>query len=114
MFRWEKQKDGNFYAYSGQVVIGMAVKFAVPRADGATHVWNLSAVSGRTWLKTHGDVKSMASAKRAVKRCWTDWCEVHGLTYNTGELRFERRIAGLESAALGQAKLHPRGKGKLK
>ena len=81
MFRWEKQSDGSYWAYSGQVVIGMAVKLAVDRTSGATHVWTVSAVSRRSWLKTRGEVKSMDTAKRAVKRCWTDWCEVHGLTY---------------------------------
>jgi hypothetical protein len=84
MFRWEKQKDGNFWAYSGQFVIGMAVKMTVRHDSGATHVWEVSAVTGRSWLKTRGKVKSMASAKRAVKRCWADWCEVHGLTEKGG------------------------------
>lgn len=88
MFRWEKQKDGDFYAYSGQVVIGMVVEMAIVRASGATHVWEVSAVHRRTWLKTRGEVKSMSSAKRALKRCWTDWCEVHGLTY-------EKKLAGV-------------------
>lgn len=87
MFRWEKQKDGNFYAYSEQVVIGMTVELSVRRDDGATHVWQLTAVTGRSWLKTCGEVKSMATAKRSLKRSWTDWREVHGLTY-------EKKLAG--------------------
>lgn len=95
MFRWEKQKDGNYFAYSGQVTIGMVVKMHKPFGNGATHAWSVSAISRRTWLKTNGHLKSMASGKRAVKRCWTDWCEVHGLAYKP-ELA---GVEGIESSS---------------
>jgi hypothetical protein len=74
--RWEKQRDGeSWYAYSGDLVIGMVVK----RDHGEAWVYNLDAVHTRWIAKGHGEVETMPSAKRAIERAWAAWLERAGL-----------------------------------
>ena len=77
-FRWTKQ-DRGFFAWRGQAIIGFVTEMGVTRNDGATHAWQLTTVKGTTWLKTRGHVRSMAQAKRSLRRAWRTWLEVHGL-----------------------------------
>lgn len=79
MLRWEKQKDGNYFAYSGVVVVGMVVKLHEPTADGKTHVWQLTKVYRIFGWKIRGNVMSHSAGKRSLTKAWNDWCEAVGL-----------------------------------
>lgn len=73
--RWEEQDSGAWYAYSGTLVIGMCG----PGENGWIW-WNASqAVNMRHIAKTHGELKSYATAKRAIERAWTAWLAEAGL-----------------------------------
>jgi len=69
--RWEEQRDGrSWYAYSGELVVGMVVL----RDHGEAWVYDASnAVNMRWTAKGYGEVKSAAAAKRAVERAWAAW-----------------------------------------
>lgn len=67
--RWEKQESASFYAYSGDMVVGMIVQ----RDHGQAWTYNVDAVRTRWICKGHGEVKTAASARRAFKRAWGLW-----------------------------------------
>ncbi len=79
MLRWEQQPEGNWYAYSGQVVVGMVVKLARPLDGGQTHVWQLSKVHSIFGWKHNGHSKSAGTGKRSLGIAWKNWCEACGL-----------------------------------
>lgn len=74
--RWEKQSSGGWYAYSGELVVGMVVLRDHERA----WVYDASnAVNMRWTAKGYGEVKTAASARRAVERAWAAWLDRAGL-----------------------------------
>jgi hypothetical protein len=73
--RWEKQDGAAWHAYSGDVLVGMAV-WCTPLA-----LWRYS-VEGIyvKWIaKGSGDVKRLPSARKAVERAWRTWLDRAGL-----------------------------------
>jgi hypothetical protein len=71
--RWEKQRDGTWFAYSGRLTIGMVVD----RMDG-TIGYTVTGIHVKWIAKGYGDVSSIASGKRAVDRAWRQWLEAAG------------------------------------
>lgn len=72
--RWEKQHGNSWFAYSGQLVIGMVVG----RDDG-TVGYTVTGVHVKWIAKGYGDVSSIAYGKRAVNLAWRKWIKAAGL-----------------------------------
>lgn len=72
--RWEQQSPGSYWAYSGSLVIAMIGK----RVDGSVY-YSVQAVHTKWICKGHGEVKHLASARRAVERAWRKWLTAAGL-----------------------------------
>lgn len=71
MLRWEKQKDRqSFWAYSGRLVVGM-----VGERDNGDWWYSFHGIPMKATAKTDGDVKSLASAKRAISDGWCLWLD---------------------------------------
>ena len=73
--RWEKQTGGGWFAYSGEIIIGLVVE----RFDGQIAWDATSAVQMKWTAKGSGVVKTIASGKRAVERAWRAWLARAGL-----------------------------------
>lgn len=73
MLRWEEQKSGGWYAYSGDLIVGMVVQIGTGPRQGQW-TYNLSAVNWKWTCKGHGDVKSCRQAKQSLERAWEQWC----------------------------------------
>lgn len=76
--RWEEQQNlggRSWWAYSHELVIGMVGV----RDDGTVWYSATNAVSMKYVAKGHGEVRSIASAKRAVQRAWSTWMDQAGL-----------------------------------
>lgn len=76
--RWEEQAAGGWYAYSGDLVVGMVVTVAAGPRKGLV-TYSVSAVSTRWITRGQGDVKTIAQGKRSLLRAWSDWCARAGL-----------------------------------
>lgn len=75
--RWEKHSDDTFFAYHGNLYIGMVGKII---STPERYVWSLTAVSRITgMLATRGEVSSMKQAKVSLSRAWKKWLTVAGL-----------------------------------
>ena len=72
--RWEEQKQGGWYAYSGCIIVGMVVT----QYDGNIN-WKVDAVHMKWVAKGYGDAKSIEAAKRALSRAWSKWLAKAGL-----------------------------------
>lgn len=71
------KQDGRYHtAHSGSLQIGSIVE----REDGTIAYKTTDAVHMRWIAKTHGEVASLRSAKRAVERAWATWLESAALT----------------------------------
>lgn len=72
--RWEKQGSGGYWAYSGRLVVGMIGE----RSDGTVY-YSMQAVHTKWICKGHGEVKHLASARRAIESAWLKWLTAAGL-----------------------------------
>jgi len=72
--RWEEQKEGSWFAYSGDILAGMVVT----QYDGNIH-WKIDAVHMKWTAKGYGDAPSIMAAKRALARAWAIWLQRAGL-----------------------------------
>ena len=95
--RWEKQKGDAWVAYSGKLVIGMVVN----RLDG-TIGYTVNGVPMKWIGKGYGDVKSIASGKRAVERAWRQWLEAADLVPPKGADRADWEMGLLEKEMTGE------------
>ena len=73
MLRWEEQKSGGWYAYSGDLIVGMVVQISVGESKGLW-TYDLSAVHWKWTCKGHGDVKTAHYARQSLARAWEQWC----------------------------------------
>lgn len=76
--RWEKQPSGGWFAYSGEIIVGMVVECS----DGKIGWSATSAVHMKWTAKGDGVVKTVAWGKRAVERAWAKWLERAALRGN--------------------------------
>jgi hypothetical protein len=80
--RWE-ERDGGWWAYSGELLVGMTGEFSdfvLAREPGhATHWWKVDAVHMKWIGKGRGEVSSIAAGKRGVETAWNRWLEHAGL-----------------------------------
>lgn len=70
LLRWEKQACGSIFAYSGDLRVAM-----IGRRDDGSVFYSVDAVHMKWIAKGHGEVKSIAYAKRAVEKAWAKWLE---------------------------------------
>jgi hypothetical protein len=73
--RWEKQPNGGWFAFSGEIIVGLVVE----RFDHQIGWDATSAVQMKWTAKGRGVVKTVASGKRAVERAWSAWLSRAGL-----------------------------------
>lgn len=74
--RWEKDiRATGWTAYSNELHVG----YVTTRLDG-TKAYTVTGVHMKYIGKGYGDVKSIASGKRAVERAWQQWLTHAGLT----------------------------------
>lgn len=76
--RWEEKQNlggRSWWAYSGELVIGMVGV----RDDGTVWYSATNAVFMKYVTKGSGEVASVPSAKRAVRRAWSVWMDRAGL-----------------------------------
>jgi hypothetical protein len=70
MLTWKETPEGWHQAYSGELMVGFVLRRSV---DGKI-VYNAhEAVHMKHIAKTHGEVSTFASGKRAVERAWSTW-----------------------------------------
>lgn len=79
--RWEEiEHDGAWWAYSGDLIVGMVVK-VIAGSRAGVWTWQLSAVHTRYITKGSGDVRSASAGKTCLFRAWTRWLEHAGLLH---------------------------------
>lgn len=81
--RWEKKgsgKDESWWAYSGELVIGM-VGYAIEgfKRDGGPVFYKQTEVRMKYIGKGSGYVSSISAGKRAIERGWRQWLTAAGL-----------------------------------
>ena len=78
--RWEEQREGSWYARSGQRIVGMVVP--LPEGDERGKVaWQIGTVTAsRHQPATSGNCASVNGAKGALRRAWSTWLRERGLT----------------------------------
>jgi len=69
MLRWGEQRSGNWFAYSGELTIGMVVV-----RDNGTIAWDAANAVHMKWTaEANGEAASVDAAKKQVETAWAKW-----------------------------------------
>jgi hypothetical protein len=102
MIRWERQEDGGWQGFSGELLVATVTKD--PSAEREQWLWAITALKRpKGWRKGAGHRTSWIDARRAAEEYWTKWLE---------EAALRNDVMRLASRSLSrERKARPRKKG---
>ena len=76
MIRWEEQQTGDWYGYSGELIVAIV---APQPGGGARWHWEVSGAGRPHGWRSSGHRTTALAARRAADEYWTRWLEAAAL-----------------------------------
>ena len=101
MIRWERQEDGGWQGFSGELPVATVTKD--PSAEREQWLWTITALKRpKGWRKGAGHRTSWIDARRAAEEYWAKWLEEVALRDDV--MRLASRNLSKERKALAPKK----------
>jgi hypothetical protein len=84
MIRWDKQDDGNWQGFSGELVVATVAR---NEDEPDRWLWTITALKRpKGWRKGAGHRTTWIDARRAADEYWQKWLEAAALRPDIGRL----------------------------